>query len=149
MDRMLIEGQRYPVVMSQTLYRWLMFGPMRKIIDAGPKSWTHGGRIAFGRVETLYTHGKQVGMEQGGRVVRLTQKDARTLIGLLEHLQTDPDRPTSSRSLLGRLRWQVGDVDHIPGQLSEHVRVMRLVPLGNGTYVSQYRGLFAAPGDSA
>lgn len=146
---MLIDDQRYPVLMSQTLYRWLMFDRMRGILDAGPKTWTHGGRIAFGRIETLYTRCKQVGIEQGGRVVRLTQKDARTLIGLLEHLQARPDRPASASPLVERLRWQVGDLDTIPGLVREQVRVMRLVPIGNGQYISQYGGLFAAPGDSA
>lgn len=146
---MLLNDQRYPVLMSQTLYRWLMFDRIRWILEAGPKSWPHGGRIAFGRVETLYTHCKQVGIEQGGRVVRLTQKDARTLIGILEHLQGDPDRPASARSLVERLRWQVGDLDTIPGLVREQARAMRLVPIGNGQYISRYGGLFAAPGDSA
>lgn len=145
---MLIDGHRYPVLMSQTLYRWLMFDKVRPILDAGPGSWPHGGRITFGRIETLYTHAKQVGIIQGGRVLRLTQKDARTLIGILEHLQSDPGRPRSARSLISRLRWQVGDLDAVPGLVHEQVRAMRLVRIGDGQYLSQHVDLPLVPGDS-
>lgn len=140
---MLVDGQRYPVVMSQTLYRWLMFDALRPVVDAGPGRWTHGGRVTYARLETLYTHGRQVEIAQNGRIVRLTAKDARTLMGLLDLSKSLPIEkpPRSSRELTSRLSWQIGDTDQLPGTLTQQARALRLIPLGNGEYLTMGGGV--------
>ncbi len=145
---MLVEGQRYRVVMSQTCYHWLMFTVLKPILGAGPSAWPQGGRVAFGRLETLYAHGKQVEIAQQGRFLRLTLKDARTVMGLVELARAGrlPAAPRSARSLYRELGWQVGDTETLPGALPEPVRAWRLIPLGNGKYLSQGGGSLLIPG---
>lgn len=145
---MLVDGQRYAVMMSQTLYRWLMFRALRPILDSGPDGWTHAGRVTYGRLETLYAHGRQVEISWGGRILRLTKKDARTLMGIIELARGPvlPDPPGSSRWLFRQLSWQVGDMDRVPGEVPEQVRTLRLIPIGNGQYLTQGGGTMSAPG---
>ena len=124
---MLIDGHRYPVLMSQTLYRWLMFDKVRPILDAGPGSWPLevASRSAGSRPCTRTR--SRSGIIQGGRVLRLTQKDARTLIGIPGAPAIRPWPPEVGAVADLRLRWQVGDLDAVPGLVHEQVRAMRLV----------------------
>lgn len=145
---MLLDSARYSVIMSRTMYRWLVYDAVRPTVDAGPTAWTHGGRVAYGRLETLYARLRQVEFAgEGGRVVRLTSKDARTVMGLVELARSlgFSDPPPSARSLAERLRWQVGDVDRFPGTLPEQARTMRLMPVGPGQYLSTGGGTLSAP----
>jgi len=138
LDRMLVETARYPVLMSRTMYRWLVYDVLRPVMDRPATSWPHGGRVSYVRLETLHARTRQVEFQgEGGRTLRLTSKDARTVMGLVElHRSlglTAP--PASARSLVERLRWQVGDADHLPGVLPPMVRALRLIPLGDGKYL--------------
>ena len=137
-DRMLVETQRYGVMVSQSLYRWLMFEVLRAIVDAGPGAWNQSGRVSYERVETLYARGRQVELAGQGRLMRLAQRDARTLMGILDLARTGrlPVPPASSQSLSTRLAWQVGDLDRMPGQISERAsRIGGCIQLGDGRYV--------------
>lgn len=145
LERMLVEDTRYRVLMSRSLYRWLVYDATGAALSAGVKGWTQGGRVSFSRMETLHARLKAVSFEGEGRMVRLAQRDARSVIALIElwrSLGLD-EPPRSSRSLVERLRWQVGDVDRLPGVLPEQVRSMHLIPAGPGLYVSQGDGIVA------
>ena len=148
---MLLDAQRYPVLMSRTMHRWLVYRVLQPALEAGPQSWSHAGRITYSRLETLYARAKQVSfLGDGGRVLSLAPRDARTLLGVIEcadSIATEPP-PRSARALADRLRWQVGDVDHLEGVLPERARTMRLIPVGPGEYLTQGGGLLAAPGGS-
>lgn len=135
---MLVESQRYPVMMSATLYHWLIYRVLRPVLDAGPGAWKHGGRVGFGRLETLYDRTRQVTIQQNGRIVRIALKDARTLMGLLElHGSLGfVSPPRSASTLKKRLAWQVGDVDQRPGELPVLARSLRLIPIGRGRYLT-------------
>lgn len=133
-----MDGQRYGVLMSQTLYRWLMYEVLKPVLDAGGTAWGQSGRVSYERLETLSARCRGVEMLGQGRLVRLAQRDARTLMGVLDLARTGriPVPPASSKSLSGRLAFQVGDVDHLPGQVSERAaKLGGVMALGDGRYV--------------
>lgn len=113
-EPMLQPGIRYEVLMSATAYSWAVHRLVRPIVDGSPSAWPHQeGRLAYGRVESLFSHLRQVREQQQGRIVRLAPRDAQTLLGLLEAAQdgvvkVDEKMPGGARSLARELSWRLG-----------------------------------------
>lgn len=137
-DRMLVEDALYTVTMSRSAFNWLVRGVVRPALDAGPSAWPHAGRLAYGRLETLATRCKHVEVRQRGRVTRWTSKDARTVLALLEAARVGTvgrTPPASAAALETVLRWQVGELPTLPGQVPERVARAGWLVNSRGEYV--------------
>lgn len=138
-DRMAVEGATYAVTMSRSTFNWLVRGVVGPALDAGPSAWPHGGRLAYGRLETLATRCKHVEVRQRGRVTRWTSKDARTVLALLEAARVGivtRAPPASAAALELALRWQVGELRDLPGQVPERVARAGWLVNSRGEYIA-------------
>lgn len=137
-DRMTVEGATYAVTMSRSTFNWLVRGVVGPVLDAGPSAWPHGGRLAYGRLETLATRCRHVEVRQRGRVTRWTLRDARTVLALLEAARAGMVRrapPPSADALEVTLRWQVGELRDLPGLVPVAVARGGWLPTSRGDYV--------------
>ncbi len=111
---MLQPSVRYEVLTSATAYSWTVHRLVRPIVDGSPSAWPHReGRLAYSRVESLWSHLRQVREQGQGRIVRLAPRDAQTLLGLLEAVQDDVVKvknpmPGGARALARTLSWRLG-----------------------------------------
>lgn len=147
-DRMTLDGVLYTVTMSRSAFHWLVRGVLTPILDAGPRAWPHGGRLDFGRLETLARRCRHVEVRQRGRVTRWTSKDARTVLALLEAAGEGvvARKPPASAGALGQvLRYQVGDLRDLPGLVPLRVAQAGGLPTSRGGYV--YGALDGLPAD--
>lgn len=139
-DRMTVPDAEYAVTMSRGAFNWLVRVVLTVTLDAGPRVWPHKGRLDFGRLETLARRCRRVEVRQRGRITYWTAKDARTTMAILEAvregtLTVKRDPPTATRALYEVLRWQVGDVEHLPGMVPRRVAESGGLPAPHGGYV--------------